>query len=225
MPDVQAVIAFLQARSTEKELANLKRFGITTDKPIGVSMKVVQAAAKEFGRSHELAAELWKTGWYEARLLCAYVDEPERVTPAQMDRWCKDFDNWGICDTLCFVLFDRTPHAWGKVEQWADRKEEFVRRAAFALLASIAGHDKKAADQLFLDTFPLIADAASDPRDLVRKGVSWALRRIGTRNAALHKAACELAEKLAKEPETRWVGRDAYRYLQARPARKSHAAL
>ena len=99
------------------------------------NMKVL---AKRLGPNHDLAAELWDTGWYEARMLAAFVDEPARVTPAQMDRWCRDFDNWGICDTVCFHLFDRTPHAWAKVAQWRGRRDEFVKRAAFALLASLA---------------------------------------------------------------------------------------
>jgi 3-methyladenine DNA glycosylase AlkD len=130
-----------------------------------------------------------------------------------MDRWCRDFDNWGICDTLCFHLFDRTPHAWNKVVRWSDQPGEFVKRAAFALLASLAGHDKSAADEAFLATLPLIERAATDERNFVKKGVSWALRRIGRRNAALNAASVTLARRLAASPQTaaRWVGKDALR--------------
>lgn len=128
-----------------------------------------------------------------------------------MDRWRRDFDNWGVCDTLCCKLFDRSPHAWSKIEPWAASHEEFVRRAAFALLASLAGHDRKAADRQFLDTFPLIERAAPDDRNFVKKGVRWALRRIGTRNPALRAAAVDLARRLAdsKAPAARWIGKDA----------------
>ena len=143
---VEAALAALEKMSTQRDRDNLKRFGITAGKAFGVSMANIQALAKRLGRSHELAAALWDTGWYEARLLTSFVDEPARVTPAQMDRWCRDFDNWGICDTVCFHLFDRTPHAWTKVEQWHDKRAEFVKRAAFALLASLALHDKRAPD-------------------------------------------------------------------------------
>ena len=108
----------------------------------GVAMRDIQTLAKRFGRNHDLAAALWSTGWYEARLLAAYVDDPARLTPAQMDRWCRDFDNWGICDTVCFVLFDKTPHAWTMVKRWAGRRDEFVKRAAFALLWGLSVHDK-----------------------------------------------------------------------------------
>ena len=147
---VEGALAALGKLSTKRDRDNLKRFGITAGKAYGVSMANVQVLAKRLGRNHELAAALWATGWYEARLLTSFVDEPERVTPAQMDRWCRDFDNWGICDTICFHLFDRTPHAWTKVAQWHDKRAEFVKRAAFALLASLALHDKHGALRLAL---------------------------------------------------------------------------
>jgi 3-methyladenine DNA glycosylase AlkD len=148
-------------------------------------------------------------------MLTSFVDEPARVTPEQMDRWCRDFDNWGICDTLCFHLFDRTPHAWAKVAQWSGESDEFVKRAAFALLASLAGHDKRANDEPFLDSLLLIERAATDERNFVKKGVSWALRRIGRRNAALNAAAVTVARRLADSPQAaaRWVGKDAFREL------------
>jgi len=117
---VQVALATLEAMSTKRDRENLSRFGITAGRAYGVSMANIQALARRLGRSHDLAAALWLTGWYEARMLTSLVDEPARVTPAQMDRWCRDFDNWGICDTVCFHLFDRTPHAWLKVAQWHD---------------------------------------------------------------------------------------------------------
>jgi len=217
---VTAALAALRTASTPRERANLARFGITAPRAFGVSMANIHALAARLGRSHELAVALWATGWYEARMLTAFVDEPARVTAAQMDRWCRDLDNWALCDTLCFKLWDQTPHAWTKVEAWADRPAEFVKRAAFALLASLAGHDRTATDAMFLATFPLIERAAADDRNFVKKGVSWALRRIGTRNATLRTAALALAGRLAASPvpATRWVGKDALRDL-SRPLR------
>jgi 3-methyladenine DNA glycosylase AlkD len=140
------------------------------------------------------------------------------VTPTQMDRWCRDFDNWGICDTLCFKLFDQTPHAWAKVDAWADKRNEFEKRAAFALLASLAGHDKTATDEMFIARLPLVERAASDDRNFVKKGVNWALRRVGGRSPALRAAAVKVAERLAASPEpaARWVGKDALRELAKR---------
>lgn len=214
-PQVEAALAWLQAQSTEKDRENLVRFGINADPAFGVSLANIQVLAKSLGKSHELAEALWATGWYEARLLTSFVDEPSRVTPEQMDRWTEDFDNWGICDTLCFHLYDRTPYAWDKVREWSDRPEEFVKRAAFALLASLAGHDKKAGDERFLDGLARIERAAPDERNFVKKGISWALRRIGRRNAALHAASVAVSRRLAAslEPAARWIGKGALREL------------
>jgi 3-methyladenine DNA glycosylase AlkD len=189
----------------------MARYGIVAPKVFGVSMATMQPFAKRLGRDHELALALWDTGWFEARILTAFVDEPERVTSSQMDRWVRDFDNWAICDTLCFKLFDRTPHAWRKVEQWSKRRDEFVKRAAFALLASIALHDKRAPDAPFVKSLELIEKHATDDRNFVKKGVSWALRTIGGRNQALNVAATETARRLAASSNAtaRWVGKDA----------------
>lgn len=197
----------------------MARYGIPSENALGVSVADIRVLAKRIGRNHDLAAALWETEVYEARMLTAFIDEPARVTPAQMDRWCRDFDSWAICDTLCFHLFDKTPHAWKKIEKWCERREEFVKRAAFALLASIVLHDKTAPDEPFLQSLRLIERAAADERNFVKKAVSWALRGIGKRNAALNAAAIQTARRLADSPQgaARWIGKDALREL-TRPA-------
>jgi 3-methyladenine DNA glycosylase AlkD len=197
----------------------MARYGIPSDNASGVSVADIRVLAKRVGRDHDLALALWDTGNYEARMLTPFIDEPARVTPAQMERWCRDFDSWAICDALCFHLFDKTPHAWPKVAKWSNRREEFVKRAAFALLASVALHDKAAPDAPFLESFSLIERAATDDRNFVKKAVSWALRGIGKRNPALNAAALRLARRLAESTDsvTRWIGKDALRDL-ATPA-------
>jgi 3-methyladenine DNA glycosylase AlkD len=193
----------------------MARYGIPSDNASGVSVADIRLLAKKLGRNHALALGLWETGNYEARMLAPFIDEPARVTPAQMERWCRDFDSWAICDALCFHLFDKTPHAWQKIAKWSTRREEFVKRAAFALLASVALHDKTAPDAPFLKSFVLIERAATDDRNFVKKAVSWALRGIGKRNSALHAAAVKLAHRLADSPNpaARWIGKDALRDL------------
>ncbi len=213
--DAGAAVAELKRLATKGTRDGMARYGLPSDKAFGVPVGKIQQLAKRLGQSHELAAALWDTGWYEARMLAAFVDEVDRVTPAQMDRWCRDFDNWGIVDTVCFKLFDRTPHAFAKARQWAGRKAEFEKRAGVVLLACLALHDKRAADAPFLRCLPLVERAASDDRNFVKKGVSWALRSIGRRNAALHAAAVKVARRLAASAEAapRWVGKDALREL------------
>jgi 3-methyladenine DNA glycosylase AlkD len=215
MTSAQDALKQLKAKSTAHDLANLKRFGIAATKPLGVSMKNIQVVARNVGRDHALAEALWKTGVYEARMLAAFVDDPEAVTPAQMDRWCRDFDNWGIVDTICFKLFDQSPHAWSRVAKWAKHKGEFQKRAGFVMLACLAGHDKTATDDQFIAGLSLIERGADDDRDLVAKGISWALRRTGMRNKNLYGLSLEVARRLAASDDAsaRWVGKDAVRDL------------
>ena len=218
-PRVVETLRWLERKGTKANRDGMARYGIVAQEVFGVSMTTLKTFAKKLGRDHELALALWDTGWYEARMLTAFVDEPKRVTAAQMDRWARDFDNWAICDSICFHLFDKTPHAWRKIELWSGRKQEFVKRAGFALLASVALHDKKTADAPFITSLRLIRKAASDDRNFVKKGVSWALRGVGHRNRLLHAAALALAEELARSSNSteRWIGKDVIRDI-TRPA-------
>jgi 3-methyladenine DNA glycosylase AlkD len=215
--DAESAVAALKRRATKATLASMARFAIPADHALGVAMKDIQLVARQIGRDHALAASLWKTGVYEARLLAAYVDDPAEVTAVQMDRWCRDFDNWGICDTVCFVLFDRTSHAWGRVAAWAGRRAEFEKRAAFALLWGLTVHDKQAEDARFIRGLELIRRAANDDRHFVKKAVNMALRATGKRNAILNRAAVDVATDLAasRSAAAAWVGKDAIRELKS----------
>jgi 3-methyladenine DNA glycosylase AlkD len=213
---VAEALASLERQGTKRVREDmLTRYGITAPKAYGVPMSAIQRLGKQLGRDHELAAALWATGWYEARTLAALVEEPAGVTAAQMDRWARDFDNWAICDTVCFHLFDRTPYPWTKVAPWSKRREEFVKRAAFALLASLAAHDRSADDEQFLRRLPLVECAAVDERNFVKKGVSWALRMMGRRSRALNAACLASARRLvaSDQPAARWIGRQAEKEL------------
>lgn len=213
--EVQSAIDWLKRHSSKATRDGMARYGIPSDNAFGVTMANMKVLAKRLGKDHELAAALWETGWYEARMLTSFVDEPALVTSAQMDRWCRDFNNWGICDTVCFHLFDRTPHAWKKVEQWSGKREEFVKRAAFALLWGLTVHDKQASDAQFAKSLLLIERAATDDRHFVKKSVNMALRAIGKRNQALNAAASAVARRLAdsSDASSRWIGKDALREL------------
>ena len=214
-PDPHSVVATLRSLATKAARDGMARYGIPSDNAFGVSVGTLQQYAKQLGHDHDLAAALWATGWYEARMLAAYVDDPAHVTPAQMDRWCRDFDNWAICDTVCFVLFDHTPHAWSKVAQWARRKDEYVKRAVFALLWGLTVHDKASGDAPFVKGLTLIERGATDERHYVKKAVNMALRATGKRNLTLNAAAVEVAERLAlsSNAAARWNGKDALREL------------
>jgi 3-methyladenine DNA glycosylase AlkD len=191
------------------------RYAIPSHHAYGVAMKDIKALSTMLGRNQSLAVALWATGVYEARMLASFVGDPERLTAPQMERWCKDFDNWAFCDAMSFNLFDRTPHAWTKVAQWSSRRNEFEKRTAFALLWSLTVHDKSAGDELFEHGLALIEREAGDERHFVKKATNMALRAIGKRNRALNSSAVTVARRLAnsKDAAARWVGKDALREL------------
>jgi 3-methyladenine DNA glycosylase AlkD len=219
--DVERILASLKRAGSERVRDDMQpRYGIVADKAFGVGMAAMQKIAKQSrnkdaARNHALAEALWQTGWYEARLIATMVDDAALVTPAQMDRWCRDFDNWAITDTACFKLFDRSPHAWKKVSKWSRARGEFQKRAASALLASMALHLKEADDEQFIASLPLIEAAATDDRNFVKKGVSWALRAMKRRGPKVKGAAKALAQRLAESSDatSRWIGKDAMKDL------------
>ena len=212
--EVQSVLATLKRLGNPRFRAEMEtRYGIVVKDAFGIRMNEMQRVAKQLGRNHTLALALWETGNYEARTVAAFVAEPERVTPALMDRWCRDFDNWAICDTVCFKLFDQSPHAFGRVVAWAKRKDEFQKRAAFALLACLALHHDAAEDDVFMKLLPLAEAAATDERNFVKKSVSWALRAMGGRSVKLNVEVVEFAKCLKASPNNaaRWIGSDVLR--------------
>lgn len=218
--EVQSALKWLKEHATKATLDGMARYAIPSKHALGVAMKDIKLFGKQLGRNQELAAALWETGVYEARMLASFVGDPARITAVQMDKWCREFDNWAFCDTMCFNLFDRTPHAWKKVTQWSRGETEFVKRTAFALLWSLSLHDKHAGNENFIQGLTLIEREAGDERNFVKKAVNMALRAIGKRNPILKAAASQVARRLADSPNptARWIGKDALKELAARPA-------
>ncbi len=218
--DARTVLATLKPMGNARIRDEMKtRYGIVIKDAYGIRMSEMQRVAKQLGRNHELALALWETGNYEARTVAALVADPAQLTPALMDRWCRDFDNWASCDTVCFNLFDQSPHAFGRVVTWVARKGEFQKRAAFALLACLATHYDDAEDDAFMKLLPLAEAAATDARNFVKKGVSWGLRGVGGRSKNLEAEVVGLAGRLVATPDTtaRWIGQDVLRALTGRP--------
>ena len=210
------ILTHLKSLRNPRNVAGMARFGINPRNTLGVSIPTLRKIARQAGKDHRLAQELWASGIHEARILAAMVDDPARVTEAQMERWVKDFDSWDVCDQVCSNLFDKTKFAHRKAVEWSRRDEEFVKRAGFVLMAALAVHDKSAPDAAFIKFLPLIQRGATDERNFVKKAVNWALRQIGKRNAALHRAAIATAREIQQidSRAARWVAADALRELR-----------
>jgi len=214
-PRLAAAMALLHEHARPGELEGMARFGITGERRLGLSMPSMRCVAKTLGRDHTLALELWATGIPDAQIVAGMVAEPARLTAGQMDAWAGSFNSWDVCDQVCGSAFLASPLAWHKVTEWAGRPEEFVRRAAFALLATLAVHDKAASNEDFIATLELIEAAAGDDRNFVKKAVNWALRNIGKRNLMLNAAAIGAAQRIRAQGSrpARWIAADALREL------------
>ena len=217
------VLKWLKSLADPKQLQGMARFGIHTDKALGgISTPVLKKLAREIGKDHQLSGQLWKCGLHEARHVAAFIGEPARVTERQMERWVKAFDSWDVVDGCCLYLFVKTPYAHRKAVEWSRRREEFVKRAAFTLMAVLAVHDKQAGDEKFVKFLPIIKRESTDERNFVKKAVNWALRQIGKRNAKLNEFAIETAKEIRAidSRSARWIAADALRELSGEAVQK-----
>jgi len=213
--ELNKILRKLKALANPRNVEGMARFGISTKGTLGISVATLRKIAKDTGRNHKLALELWKTGIHEARMLSAIIDDYRLVTSKQMDEWVNDFDSWDICDNACIHLFNRTEFVEEKTLKWVKNEKEFVRRAGFALLATSAVHKKDWSDKKFETFLPIIKKYSTDERNFVRKAVNWALRQIGKRNLALRKKAIKCAKEILKidSRSAKWIARDALKEL------------
>ena len=216
------VLNQLKSMGNPKNVEGMARYGINPKNNLGISIYKLRPLAKEIGKNHELSLKLWNSGIHDARLLAVFIEDPKQVTEEQMDLWAKDFDSWDICDQACTSLFDLTPFAWKKVFEWAERDEDFVKRAAFSIIAGLAVHDKNANDEKFDQFVPIIIKHANDERNYVKKAVNWALRNIGKRNKTLNKKMVEVALTIKKidSKSAKWIASDAIRELTSEKVRQ-----
>jgi len=212
-----AVLRELQGAADPKVREKMAYFGVHVPKAHGISAPALHEFAKHIGKDHQLAQQLWASGIHEARILAALIGESEKVTPAEMDRWVRDFDSWDVVDSACCYLFAYAKPAWQKVTAWSRRREEFAKRASFSLAAYLSYKDKTAPDARFVRFLRVIEREAHDERNFVKKAVNWALRNIGKRNVALNREAILAAERIREQDSrsARWIAADALRELKS----------
>lgn len=209
------ILTQLHSLANPANVAGMARYGINPDSTLGISIPTLRAMAREIGKDHQLAEELWASGIHEARILASIIDDAAQVTEEQMERWVADFDSWDVCDQVCSNLFDKTKFAYPKAVEWSGAEAEFIKRAGFTLMAALAVHDKRAGDERFEPFFLSIVRQATDERNYVKKAVSWALRNIGKRNRQLNTRAIAIAGEIAQidSQVARWIANDALKEL------------
>jgi len=219
---VEEVLERLKTKARPDQLKSMSKFGIAIERRLGISIPNLRKMAKEVGQNHDLALKLWKTRIAEAMILASMIDNPKQLTEVQMEDWVIGFDSWDVCDQVCGNLFCKSPLAWAKTIDWAQREEEFVKRAAFSLIAYLACHDKQANDEKFIGLLPVIVQQSPDERNFVKKAVNWALRSIGKKNVNLNQAAINAAKEIQRldSKTARWIASDALRELDSEAVQK-----
>jgi 3-methyladenine DNA glycosylase AlkD len=217
MASVEEVLEKLRAKAKPENVGGMARYGMIAERRLGASVPDMRKIAKEVGKDHRLALELWTTGIPEAKIVASMIDEPEKLTEEQMEAWVTGINSWDICDQACMNLFEKTPLAWKKIRDWAERDEEFVKRTAFSLISCLAWHNREVEDEKFIELFPVIKQGATDERNFVKKAVNWALRNIGKRNPNLNKAAIKAAKEIQQIDckTAHWVASDAIKELES----------
>ena len=213
----KTIIQYLRSAGKPENVAGMARYGIVSVRAFGVPLPVIRSLAKQIGIKHTLAQQLWASGIYDARLLAIFIEDPTRVTNRQMETWARDFDNWAICDGCCIHLFRKTNYAYKKAITWSARRPEFVKRAGFTLMATLAVHEKEASDVVFTNFLRIVHRESRDERNGVKKAVNWALRQIGKRNTSLNKIAIEISHDIRNidSSAARWIATDALRELRS----------
>ena len=217
MASVTDVLDRLRSKARPEQLEGMAKYGMAVEHRLGVQVPHMRKLAKEIGKDHRLALELWRTGIAEARIVAGMVGDPAELTEEQMEDWVTDIDSWDVCDQACMNLFEKSQLAWKKIVDWSERDDEFVKRTAFSLIACLAWHDKKAGDEQFMELVPIIVREAADQRNFVKKAVNWALRNIGKRNLNLNLAAIDAAREIQQldSNAARWIASDALRELES----------
>ena len=220
--ELDEIINELEELSNPEDIDGMARFGITPQKSNAVRIPELRKIAKKAGKDHELAKNLWEMDYRETKILACMIEDPKLVTSEQMDNWVVEFDFWEICDQCCMNLFRKTSLSYQKIFEWSAREEEFVKRAAFTLIAVLAVHDKKAPDAKFEQFFPLIIKESTDNRNYVKKAVNWALRHIGKKNLHLNQKAIDIAQEIHEidSKSARWIASDALRELKGEKVQK-----
>lgn len=193
---------------------NMKNFGITYVKSYGLRLPQIRKIAKQCGKNHDLALELWNYGYHETYLLATIVEDPDKVDSIQLNDWVNTFYSWDLVDQACINLLRFIPEAVDSIFVWCESDGEFVKRTAFSLIAVLAVHNK---DSSFDKYFDIIKEGSKDNRNFVKKSVNWALRQIGKSNKENNKKALDIAYELLEidNAASKWVARGAIKELES----------
>ncbi|NBC24052.1 MAG: DNA alkylation repair protein [Bacteroidetes bacterium] len=215
--ELKTIKAALERAADPTYLEQMKLLGVNTEQAIGVRMPKLKLLAKNIGKDHEMANQLWSLNHHEGRILAGLVAEPDKMEKGEATIWVENLQSWDEVDQLCGYLFQKLPFVEELIADWIAHDEALVKRAGFVLIVASCIHHKKKEDDHFLQYFDVIESHATDKRNYVKRAVNWALRQIGKRTIHLNKEAVKLAKKLRdkKNATASWIGKNALKELQS----------
>lgn len=212
----QEIITELQSMACDKYKSNVVKMGIPEDCSIGVSTGDIRKLAKMVGKSNELAHELWRSGYHEAKLLAVLLFDKNQITLEEAEQLMSDVISWDLCDHLCKNLIVKLKGYDSLIIQWMLSGQLYKKRAAFTLMASAVIHKKNISNTILDDYLRMIFENSQDERDHVKKAISWALREIGKKDFDYNEKAILLAYELMESGNKTqvWIAKDVLKELQ-----------
>lgn len=216
---VDGIIEELRGLGNAAYRERMAKFGINPEDAIGVPVPDIRKEAKKIPSSADISRKLWSTGIHEAMILATMTFPPEEMTEEIAAEMIRDVPSWDICDHFTGNLVANSEHSLilKLIDEWANDPEEYVRRAAFSLIASV-DHSSMYNHGNVMHFLTLIVKASDDNRNFVKKAVNWALREIGKSSEANRLLALEAADNIIMNGTTagRWIGSNAKRELGSR---------
>lgn len=186
------VIELLATNKNQRGIDNWDRTGFKGLKSWGIGLTQIRKLAKKVERNHNLAFELWKSDYFDARQMACLIEEYKKVTEAQIDLQVKSINFWLLSHTYIGDLVAKTQYAQKKADQWIAEQDNLLLRCGFLLLYWLAKDNKKLPDSYFEAYFYQIKNLQQE-ENFVKDAMNNALLSIGKRNKSLHGQALDIA--------------------------------
>lgn len=215
MKSVNKILTELKQRGSEKHRMNVIRMGIPEDYSIGVPTSEIRKFGKTIGISQELALELWKTKYHEARLLSVLIMDIRKVDHKLVKEIMNDVISWDLCDHICKNLIINMDDYEDYIFEWCNEKKVYLKRAAYCLISSSVIRFKNIDEEKIDEYLKLIKLYSDDSRLHVKKAISWALKEIGKMNHNSNEKAILVAYDLCASTDKNrsWVGKTSLKEL------------
>lgn len=193
---LQEILKLLESQRNEKA-DSLKKFKHKQLQNFGIGLTKLIEIGSKIGKNHKLATELWDTLIYDALVLSTIVDNPNEVTPEQIEKQVKEVDFLTLTQSFSNLVC-KTSFAKDKAIEWAASEDVNIRRCGYALIYHLARDEKKLKDIFFENYISIIEKNIHSEENHVKDAMNNALLMIGQRNLYLNKIAIAAAKKIGK---------------------------